>query len=138
VVSEVLAAPPWLPAAGQGAVAVVCRAQDEATLELLQGLDHQVTRAEVTAERAFLRALEGGCQIPLGAFARTAGTSLTLSGFVAGVHSGELLRGERQGSSEDPGALGTALAAELRARGADRLLAEARSGTGATPAVTPP
>jgi len=128
VIGELLRAPDWLPAAGQGAVAVVCRRHDEALLDLLGCLDHAATRRAVLAERAFLRALEGGCQVPLGALAHVDHERLVLHGFVAGVGSGELLRGERQGRPFDPETTGVALAADLRARGADRLLAEARGG----------
>jgi hydroxymethylbilane synthase len=128
-----------LPAAGQGAVAVTCRADDTNALALVGVLDHPATRSAVLAERAFLRSLEGGCQIPLGALARISGDTLALSGFVAGMRSGTLLRGEREGPAGDPAAIGAALADELRARGAGRLLEEARDATGHDgPAVTLP
>ncbi|MFW6079693.1 MAG: hypothetical protein ACODAE_08735, partial [Gemmatimonadota bacterium] len=68
-IGEVLGADGWLPAAGQGALAVVARAGDDASLELLAAIDDPVDRATTGAERAFLRELEGGCQIPIGALA---------------------------------------------------------------------
>jgi len=139
VVGELLSPSTWLPAAGQGAVAVVCRQGDRVVLDLLALLDDQATRRAVLAERTFLRALEGGCQIPLGALARIDGEGLLLRGFVAGVSSGTVLRGERLGVAADPVAAGLALADELRGRGADQLLAEARrAGEGDTPKVSRP
>ena len=139
VVGELLSAPGWLPAPGQGAVAVVCRAGDETVLDLLRVLDHVRTRSEVLAERAFLHALEGGCQVPLGALAQVHDDGLVLHGFVAGVHSGTLLRGEQDGAAADPEAAGLALARQLRARGAAALLDESRHPEGGIiPTVTPP
>lgn len=138
-VGELLAPPAWLPAPGQGAVAVVCRADHAAAVALLGVLDHAATRIAVTAERAFLNALEGGCQIPIGALAQLQGERLILNGFVAGVQSGIVLRGESAGAGADPAAVGHALAAQLRQRGAEDLLAEARRlGTGNVPPASPP
>ncbi|NJD11473.1 MAG: hydroxymethylbilane synthase [Gemmatimonadetes bacterium] len=125
LVGELLAPPAWLPAPGQGAVAVVCRT-DHTASELLSALDHFETRVAVTAERAFLNALEGGCQVPIGALAHLAGSELVLYGFVAGVRSGLLLRGELRGTPGGATADGLALAQQLRARGAELLLREAR------------
>jgi len=138
VVSEIMSPPAWLPAAGQGAVAVVCREQDQQTRDLLRTLDHAATRAAVLAERAFLRALEGGCQIPLGALAQVAGDSLALRGFVAGVRSGVLLRGEEPGDTANPAAAGLRLADRLLAQGAAELLREVRDAAPAAPPVSPP
>lgn len=139
VVGEVLSPPDWLPAAGQGAIAIVSRHQDERTLAVLRPLDHAATRAAVLAERAFLRSLEGGCQIPLGALAVVDADTVTLRGFVAGVTSRRMLRGELEGALTDPVAVGVALAEELRGRGADALLDEVRRmGDGAVPASSAP
>src|SRR5690606_33928717 len=63
-VGEVLGLPHWLPAAGQGALAIVARIDDDRTLRAVEPLDHPQTRAATTAERALLAQLEGGCQIP--------------------------------------------------------------------------
>jgi hydroxymethylbilane synthase len=126
VVGEILSPPRWLPAAGQGAIAIVCRSDDPRTLQLLQRLEHAPTRAAVTAERTFLRNLEGGCQIPIGALATCTVDRIELEGFVAGVESGRLLRERTSGSVADAAGVGNALAATLRERGADELLREAR------------
>jgi hydroxymethylbilane synthase len=131
---EILDAPDWLPAAGQGALAVAIRAGDGVTRDLVAPLDHAPTRAAVTAERAFLRALEGGCQIPIGALARPDGGRLELHGFVANVDGSTLLRGSAAGTDSEPAAIGLRLAGELRARGADDIL---RSVRGIDPAGLP-
>ena len=102
------------------------RSDDPRTLQLLQRLEHAPTRAAVTAERTFLRNLEGGCQIPIGALATCTGDRIELEGFVAGVESGRLLRERTSGSVADAAGVGNALAATLRERGADELLREAR------------
>lgn len=138
VVSEVLSPPDWLPAAGQGAIAIVCRSDDERTLAVLRALDHADTRAAVLAERSFLRSLEGGCQIPIGALASVDGDALDLKGFVAGFESGRMLRGETQGKSADSAEVGLALADQLRASGAESLLDEVRGLGDAEPKASAP
>jgi hydroxymethylbilane synthase len=119
--SEVLEPEVMLPAPGQGAVALECREQDAATAAAVRSLDHAPTARAVVAERAFLAALGGGCNVPLGAHAEARGDALRLQGLVAREADGQVLRGERSGG--DPEALGRALAADLMARGAARLLA---------------
>jgi hydroxymethylbilane synthase len=79
-ITEYLSLDVMLPAVGQGALAVQARANDAATLELLKPLDHAPTRAAATAERAFLRALGGGCQVPIAAYGETRGSTLHLRG----------------------------------------------------------
>lgn len=116
-----------LPAVGQGALAVVCAEEDTATFALLrQTIHHQNTWAAVAAERAFLRRLEGGCSVPVGAFGRVDGGSLQLDGCVASLDGNRLLRGERSGSPADAERLGLELASELVEQGADDILAEIR------------
>ncbi|HLL82294.1 MAG TPA: hydroxymethylbilane synthase [Longimicrobium sp.] len=116
----------WLPAVGQGALAVVARADDAAMLERLRGLDHAATVAATTAERAFLRALEGGCQVPIGALGELRGGRLTLDGLVASTSGETILRASAEGAPEDAAGLGRRLADELLRRGAGELLAEIR------------
>jgi hydroxymethylbilane synthase len=119
--TEVLDPRQFVPAPGQGAIAIECREGDAAVRAALAPLDHPATARAVTAERAFLAALGGGCNVPLGAHAFEAGSDLELVAFVAGPDGSALLRGERRGS--DPGALGRALAGDLVARGARALIA---------------
>jgi hydroxymethylbilane synthase len=119
--TEVLATEVLLPAPGQGAVALECRADDAALSEAVEPLDHPPTARAVAAERAFLAALGGGCNVPLAALAEGEGGGLRLRGLVARERDGRVLLGERRGAEPEP--LGRALAEELLARGAGELLA---------------
>jgi len=121
-VSQVLEPPAWLPAVGQGALGIAIREDDDATRELVAPLQHAETAAATAAERAFLRALEGGCQIPIGALASIDAGRIVLHGFVAGVDGSPFLRGELEGSAEDAESVGTALARRLLDQGAGGIL----------------
>ncbi|MDF2927614.1 MAG: HemC [Paenibacillaceae bacterium] len=158
-----------LPAVGQGALAVECRGNDSFVLELLRRIHHEETGRAAAAERSFLHTLQGGCQVPIGAYAEAAaswpgagqegagseeggtegvwsdeagqekagqggagseeggagGRPLVLTGMVGSADGRQLLKETLSG--EDPAALGNELAQRLIARGADRILAEARS-----------
>jgi hydroxymethylbilane synthase len=118
--TEVLDPDRFLPAPGQGAIALECRADDRVIQDAVAPLDHGPTATAVTAEREFLKALGGGCNVPLGAFARPAAEGLRLVAFVARVDGKSLVRGEQSGS--DPVALGHALAEALLSRGAREFL----------------
>jgi hydroxymethylbilane synthase len=118
--TEVLEPEVLLPAPGQGAIAIECRDGDARTAEAVAALDHPATARAVTAERAFLAALQGGCNVPLGAYAEPDARGLRLRGLVAREDGTRVLRGEVRGS--DPAALGRALADELLAQGAEELL----------------
>lgn len=120
-VSERLAPEQVLPAPGQGAVALQCRA-GSAVAALLERVNHLPTWAAVTAERAFLAALEGGCAAPIAALARTDGPSLQLDGLVASTDGKTVLRFQTAGAIEGAESLGTGLAEQARRAGADRLL----------------
>ncbi|HET7585127.1 MAG TPA: hydroxymethylbilane synthase [Gemmatimonadaceae bacterium] len=122
-----LDAPAWLPAAGQGAVAVQARADDTRMAALLAPLDHAATRAAVTAERALLAALQGGCQVPIGALVIESPTGGVLHAFVADVRGTRMVRGELAVDAADPAASGARLAAELLRRGGDEILSELRA-----------
>jgi hydroxymethylbilane synthase len=91
-IAERLDADEWLPAVGQGALAVVARAGDERIRALLADFHDPVTAACTAAERAFLAALEGGCQIPIGALASIGDEGFTLRGVVSDVDGGTMLR----------------------------------------------
>jgi hydroxymethylbilane synthase len=127
VIGELLAAPPWLPAAGQGAIAVVVRAVDDETAALLAPLADAAATATTRAERAFLRALQGGCQVPIGALARARGAALHLDGFLSDTDGTAVLRGEADGALDEAERIGTDLAAELLARGGGAILDGVRS-----------
>lgn len=115
-----------LPAPGQGALAVECRADDSATLELLAGLDDPDTRAAVTAERSLLATLEAGCSAPVGALAEIAwgddGDELWLRAVVSDVNGTPSIRLSATGTPHDAAAVGEGLAAEMLAEGAADLM----------------
>lgn len=127
-ITEFLDAPEWLPAAGQGAIAVEVRADDETLRDILSQLNHRETAIAVGAERAFLGALEGGCQIPIGALAsRNRDGAMELHGFVSDLRGHDQVRGSLIVDEENPEESGRRLAADLRTRGATSLLMELRS-----------
>lgn len=112
-----------LPANGQGALGIECRSDDDRIKALLKPLEHLQTRACVLAERAMNRRLEGGCQVPIGAFAQLNDDTIFLRGLVGSIDGSTIVRGERSGSVNDPEAIGTALAEDLLSRGAGDILA---------------
>jgi hydroxymethylbilane synthase len=123
-VTEWLPFETMLPAPGQGALAVQCRADDDALCALLAELDDPAARAETTAEREFLRVLGGGCAAPVGALAVTTTTPrVRLQGLVAAVDGRNVVRVRGEG---EPRELGERLAEEALAAGADRILAAIR------------
>ena len=130
-VTEVLDPLQLLPACGQGALAIECRAVDEQLAdELHDALDDPPTRAAVTAERSLLATLEAGCTAPVGGLADVAEDEdgrfeLYLRGVVASIDGSRALRLSATGSSEAPGALGRRLAADLLEAGAAELLGAA-------------
>ncbi|WP_337169588.1 hydroxymethylbilane synthase [Gemmatimonas aurantiaca] len=122
-----LDAPDWLAAPGQGAIAVQTRADDAALLATLGVLDDAPTRLAVTAERALLAALEGGCQVPIGAAViEEAEYGTMLHGLIAALDGSSMVRGGMPVNHADPAASGIELARQLRAAGGDRILAELR------------
>jgi hydroxymethylbilane synthase len=126
-VGELLEPPAWLPAAGQGALAIVAREDDEETLGHLRLLDHGPTRAATAAERSFLAHLEGGCQIPIGALGTHEDGRLRLRGLVASLDGSTILRGELAGDNRRAADLGLELAGRLLDDGADAVLREVRA-----------
>jgi hydroxymethylbilane synthase len=135
-ITAYLDAPGWLPAAGQGAIAIQIRADDVETREAIAPLNDGPTMIAVTAERAMLAALEGGCQVPIGALVVRHEGALVLHGLIADVGGRQVLRGREAVDPGRPVASGEALARHLRALGADAILAELRSST-AVPAPQP-
>ena len=113
-----------LHAVGQGALGIECRAGDDAVLETIQVLEHLPTARRCLAERAFLRQLEGGCQVPIGVNSRFDGDDLVLTGMVASLDGLRLLRNEARGDQTDPEAIGISLAHTLRSEGAGEILEE--------------
>jgi len=124
----------FLPACGQGALAVEVRTDDSRMADLCSGLDHRPTRQATAAERAFLAALGGGCLAPIGAYGRcsTGQESLALTGIVASLNGSRLIRQTVEGDVKELGdavALGRRLAERLRAEGANEILREIASSS---------
>lgn len=113
-----------LPANGQGAVGIECRTDDERVKALLAPLEHAETRFRVTAERAMNTRLEGGCQVPIGAYAEITGDTLYLRGLVGNPDGSQIITGEVTGLCVDAQKLGIALAEELLSKGAKSILDE--------------
>jgi hydroxymethylbilane synthase len=122
-ITAYLDAPEWLPAAGQGAIAIQIRSGDSDTRAIVAPLGDAGTMIDTSAERAFLAALEGGCQVPIGALVlRGENGARTLHGFIADVSGARILRGEIGFEPADAELAGVRLANELRHRGASEIL----------------
>ena len=113
-----------LSAVGQGSLGIETRSDDEETNALVSRLDDPRTRAAVTAERALLRSLGGGCQVPIAAHAAVEGGRLGLEGLVAALDGSRVLRGSLEGDAGEAARVGEELAARLLERGAGELLRE--------------
>jgi hydroxymethylbilane synthase len=111
------------PAAGQGALAIETRNNDEA-LTICCQLDHEISRQAVLCERAALARLGGGCQLPVGAFAEVEGDLLRLTVVVVSPDGSRHLRVSAQGPRERPSELGRLVAEDLLSRGAGAILSE--------------
>jgi hydroxymethylbilane synthase len=111
-----------LPAVGQGALGLECRADDARARALLEPLNDPPTRAAVLAERALLRGLGGGCQVPVGASTAVEGDRLTLRGVVIDVDGRRRVEASVQGAAAAAEELGQRLAEQLLAGGAQLLL----------------
>ncbi|MGL5224617.1 MAG: hydroxymethylbilane synthase [Aeromonas sp.] len=113
-----------LPANGQGAVGIECRLDDVELHALLAPLEHPHTRVRVLTERAMNRALQGGCQVPIGAYALIEGEQIWLRGLVGSPDGTQMIRDEIRGPLCEGEALGEQLAHRLLAAGADNILAK--------------
>jgi len=111
-----------LPAIGQGAIGIECRAVDPRVHDLIAILHHEPTALRVRAERAMNARLHGGCQVPIAGYATLADGQLHLRGLVGDPDGSRILRAEARGPQDDPEALGTAVADALLAQGAGEIL----------------
>lgn len=111
-----------LPAAGQGAVGIEIRSDDARVKNYLQALHHEPTAICVRAERALNKRLQGGCQVPIAAFAQLNGAEIFLRGLVGAPDGGRVLRAEQRGASVDAEAIGIAVAEQLLQQGAGAIL----------------
>jgi len=123
-VTEYLPPEVSLPAIGQGALGLEGRRDDGFVRHLVAPLEHPPTRTAVTAERALLKRLEGGCQVPIAAHATIKGDTLILDGLIASVDGQQFIRDTVQGPVPDARALGVQLAEKLLARGGAPILNE--------------
>lgn len=121
-ISSLLAPSVSLPAVGQGAVGIECRADDPVVQTLLAPLEHQATRYRVRAERALNQRLQGGCQVPIGSYAELEGDQLWLRGLVGAPDGSQMFQHEARGHINDAEALGQQVAERLLGMGADKVL----------------
>lgn len=126
-----------LPAVGQGALAIECRADDETILQLLAPLNHLATRLCVIAERAMNKTLEGGCQVPIAGFATIDGDTLSLRGRVGSIDGKTLLKSQNAitlthtaDDEQNTENLGKQIAQDLLSQGADQILKEVYQNNG--------
>ncbi len=118
-----------LPAIGQGALGIEGRTDDDFVRSILSRLNDQSTHTTVTAERAFLHRLEGGCQVPIAAHAILSDTDLVLDGLIASVDGKTVLRDQITGTHQEAYSLGVELAERLLSRGGDKILKEIYGST---------
>jgi hydroxymethylbilane synthase len=121
-IAAYLDAPQWLPAAGQGAIAIQGRANDDALRPILESLTHEATSIAIRAERAFLHALEGGCQVPIGALAQEHDGQWMLYGLIADIRGKTVVRAEHALDPRAPEATGERLASIVRLRGGEAII----------------
>jgi hydroxymethylbilane synthase len=123
-ISEVFSPEVCTPAVGQGAIAVQCRAKDAEAAEVLSRLDDAETRNAIIAERALLKAVQGGCQVPLGAWARMERDQMVMEACVCSVDGTQCIRQRATASPEEAAALGERMANLLLEAGAQAILEE--------------
>jgi hydroxymethylbilane synthase len=128
-ITQVLPQEVSLPAAGQGAIGIEARADDAETLRVLRGLNDDETRGGVTAERAALAGLEGGCQVSIGAWGRVEQGQLLLDVAVLSPDGAQRIWEKSSGSPEEAHSIGARVAHKLIERGAAALLARESRGT---------
>ena len=116
----------WYHAVGQGALAIEIRAGDTMVKEFVSALEHEPTRRATDAERAFLRVLEGGCQVPVGVRTAVADGQLTLAGMVAALGGDPFIEGAESGPVEEAAEIGRRLAKRLLGLGAKEILENIR------------
>jgi len=123
-ISHILPCDEFLPAIGQGALGLELRRDDDTVKDLLHFLNHKQTEIIVRAERALLKKLEGGCQVPIAGYGRLERDSLILRGMVAELDGSRIIREEVTGPKDIPEDIGNSLARRLLASGADKILAQ--------------
>jgi hydroxymethylbilane synthase len=122
--TELLSVEQFVPAAGQGAIALEARESDQEVIAMLSTVDDLAARTAVTAERALLHELQGGCSLPLGAHAELTGTTLRLRGQLTSLDGQTNVYLERTGRSDHPARLALEVARAIRSSGGDQILDE--------------
>ena len=122
-ITQLLPTDALLPAVGQGSLGLEVRKADDRILNILSFLNHRPTEMAVRAERAFLKSLEGGCQVPIAGFGTIEGGRIILKGMVAEPDGSRIMTDEIKGPEDRPEELGRELAERLLGAGADRILA---------------
>lgn len=128
LISETLGAPHWLPAATQGTIGIQCRSGDKGVIDLIDPLKDSDAVLRTRAERAVATALQGSCQVPLAVFAEVSGDELSIRGLVGTPDGCEVLHGKAAGAVAEVDHLAAAVASELLAQGADRIIAALSGG----------
>ena len=123
-ITEYIPHPHLLPAVGQGAIGIECRANDSLIQELIFPLNDVETSICISAERAFSRRLQGGCQLPIAAHASIEGKEIKLKGLVARLDGSEIIQSEQKGDVGNIEHVGKLLAESLLKQGADVILEE--------------
>lgn len=123
-IAQIIPAEVILPAMGQGAVGIETRKHDPDVFEAIMALDHEETHLALDAERAFVDVLEGGCQVPIGAYATLDDENITLSGLVASLDGKTIFQASHKRLLAEAKQLGRELGKEILAMGADKILKE--------------
>ena len=126
-ISELLSADVIVPAVGQGALAIETRIDDKDTQKYIRALNHKTTRIACTAERIFLAALGGGCQVPIACYGQIEAGKLTLRACVASIDGHTVIKRAITGPVEEAEFLGSKLAEKILAAGADKLIKELKN-----------
>jgi hydroxymethylbilane synthase len=120
-----------ISAVGQGAIGVEIREDDEEVRHVMERIGHPETMECVTAERVVMRRLEGGCQVPIGAYARIEGAMMVMDAMVGSLDGSTIVRRRVEGPAEDPIGLGERMVRELLEGGAGEVLASIRGAESA-------
>jgi len=123
-ITEIISTEISLPAIGQGALGIETRMDDEEVEERIRFLNDPPSAITISAERAFLKKLGGGCQVPIAAFGQTLGSTLQIDGMVGTIDGKRLIRHHMEGPIEEAESLGIELAKVLLSKGAEEILKE--------------
>jgi hydroxymethylbilane synthase len=114
----------FIPAVGQGSLAIETRAEDERVINFVKVLNHEESWLRAVCERAFLRELQGGCQVPIGAYAWIEGDRIKIKGFISDLEGERFLEGYEEGSLQEAKEMGKRLAQRLLREGGEEILKE--------------